>query len=120
MKQFCLRGHDRFLPNALTLDDRCKLCKKINDRRWVREHLEWYRQHQNDWRSKNVEWSRKWHNNWIAMNPDKAKAKHLKYKYKISLDTFNKMFKQQKGKCMICSKHQDELKKSLCVDHNHL
>jgi len=52
-------------------------------------------------------------------NPDKRKSVMLKYEYGITLDDYNKMFNAQEGKCAICKKHQNELKKTLCVDHDH-
>ena len=52
-------------------------------------------------------------------NPDKRKNAILKYEYGITLDDYNKMFNAQGGKCAICQRHQNELKKTLCVDHDH-
>jgi hypothetical protein len=43
----------------------------------------------------------------------------LKIKYNITLKDYNKMFKEQKGKCAICNTHKNKLKFTLCVDHNH-
>lgn len=44
----------------------------------------------------------------------------LKYKYGITKEDYNKLFKEQNGKCAICGKHQIDLNVRLCVDHNHL
>ena len=52
-------------------------------------------------------------------NPDKRKSAILKYEYGITLDQYNEMFKAQEGKCAICQRHQNELTRSLCVDHDH-
>ena len=52
-------------------------------------------------------------------NPDKRKSAILKYEYGITLDQYNEMFRAQEGKCAICQRHQNELKKTLCVDHDH-
>ena len=38
---------------------------------------------------------------------------------KMTIKEYNKKFKKQKGCCMICGKHQDQLDRKLCVDHNH-
>ena len=43
----------------------------------------------------------------------------LKYEYGITLDDYNKMFNEQEGKCAICQRHQNELTRTLCVDHDH-
>lgn len=47
------------------------------------------------------------------------KAYHLKHSYGISIEDYNKMFREQYGCCAICGVHQSELKKPLGVDHNH-
>lgn len=52
-------------------------------------------------------------------NPIKRKNAMLKYEYGITLDDYNKMFNEQEGKCAICQRHQNELTRTLCVDHNH-
>ena len=51
--------------------------------------------------------------------PHKRKGYSLKYGYGITLDDYNKMFEQQKGKCAICKRHQNNLTRTLCVDHDH-
>lgn len=50
---------------------------------------------------------------------DRNRARLLLKKYGLSLDAWNKMFVKQEGKCAICKRHQTELNKVLCVDHNH-
>jgi hypothetical protein len=39
--------------------------------------------------------------------------------YGIKQKDYNEMFKNQKGCCAICGKHQSEFDKPLFVDHNH-
>jgi len=51
--------------------------------------------------------------------PHKRKNSMLKYQYGITIDDYNKMFEQQKGKCDICKRHQNDLTRTLCVDHDH-
>ena len=45
---------------------------------------------------------------------------HLRYRYGITEDDYNKMFNKQRGCCYLCGKHQSKLNYRLCVDHNHL
>ena len=45
---------------------------------------------------------------------------HLQYRYDITLDEYNKLFIQQNGCCVLCGKHQFEMKRRLAVDHNHI
>jgi hypothetical protein len=51
--------------------------------------------------------------------PHKRKNSMLKYQYGITIDDYNKMFEKQKGKCDICERHQNDLTRTLCVDHDH-
>ena len=43
----------------------------------------------------------------------------LKRDYGICLEDYNSMFAYQRGCCAICGTHQNELVKSLHVDHDH-
>ena len=52
-------------------------------------------------------------------NSEKRKNAILKNIYGITLDQYNEIFKKQKGKCAICNRHQKDLTRTLCVDHNH-
>lgn len=47
---------------------------------------------------------------------DGRKNSILKSKYGITLNDYKKLFKQQKGKCLVCGKKSN---KTLHVDHNH-
>lgn len=44
---------------------------------------------------------------------------YLKALYGMNLDEYNQLFILQNGRCDICGVHQDNLKKSLSVDHCH-
>ena len=52
-------------------------------------------------------------------NPLKRKNAVLKNVYGITLVQYNEMFETQEGKCAICQRHQNELTRTLCVDHDH-
>lgn len=67
---------------------------------------------------------------WYANNKDRKKELSRKYKhvkkdkdlqatYGIDLATYNKMLVEQGNKCKICFVHREELKRALCVDHDH-
>ena len=56
---------------------------------------------------------------WNEKNFERRKNVILKNVYGITLDDYYKMFNEQKGKCAICSKHQNKLIKKLSVDHCH-
>ena len=48
-------------------------------------------------------------------NPERVRAIMLRYKYGISVEEYDQMFKNQDGVCAICHKPD----KVLCVDHDH-
>jgi len=66
-------------------------------------------------REKVLETQKRWNNK----NFERRKNIILKNVYGITLDDYNKMFNTQEGKCAICQRHQNELTRSLCVDHDH-
>ena len=66
-------------------------------------------------REKILEIQKKWNNK----NFNRRKNVILKNVYGITLDDYNRMFNEQGGKCAICQRHQNELTRTLCVDHDH-
>ena len=56
---------------------------------------------------------------WAKANPNKIRNGKLKKKFGITIEDRNKMFDNQKGKCAICKRHQNEFDVPLGVDHNH-
>jgi len=52
-------------------------------------------------------------------NPEILRNIHLKRKYGITVEDYNKILQEQKECCMGCRKHQSEFIKVLCVDHCH-
>jgi len=49
-----------------------------------------------------------------------ARNQRFKSAYGITVDDYNKMFKDQEGCCAICNRHQSELSITLAVDHDHV
>lgn len=67
--------------------------------------------------------SNKYHKNKIFKKEENnliAKRSRLKLIYKITIEDYDILFKNQNGKCAICGKYQSELKKELNVDHCHI
>jgi hypothetical protein len=54
-----------------------------------------------------------------AENKEQWREKELKKKYGINLNDYNEMYAAQNGCCKICGKHQLDVNRPLCVDHNH-
>lgn len=53
------------------------------------------------------------------LDPNYYRKINLKKNYKISLQEFNKLSKNQNNKCAICLLHKNKLKRGLFVDHCH-
>lgn len=76
-------------------------------------------------RNKSPEKYKKAMKTYYHSNKDKWKNIRLKNEYGISLNDYNKMFKDQNGLCLICEQpetsidHKYKTRKSLCVDHCH-
>jgi hypothetical protein len=98
--------------------------KTIEEKRKYRreqylKHYEKEKQRNAEYREKNRELIRAKQRKYNKENPLKRKNSILKYEYGITLEKYNEMFKQQEGRCAICKRHQNELTRTLCVDHNH-
>lgn len=57
---------------------------------------------------------------WAKNNPERRKHNLLKSMYNLSIEDYNQMFEEQEGCCKVCGKYQSEVKKGLCVDHDHI
>lgn len=99
--------------------------KKYNE-----EHKEHRKKIKRDYYLKNrdafLECTRKWRKE----NPEKYKQYsenrrprrhelHLRNKFGITVDDYNKMMESQEHKCAICRRHATEFKRALHVDHIH-
>lgn len=89
-------------------EGRCKTCA-------IKKTMENNQKHSNRTNKSNLEWRNR--------NPEKIKeiyrVSNLKRKFNLSIEDYNKMFFDQKGRCKICDKHQNQFKKALAVDHCH-
>jgi len=47
------------------------------------------------------------------------RGEHLKSKYNITLEEYDKIFQEQDDCCAICGVHQSELYRRIDVDHDH-
>ena len=50
---------------------------------------------------------------------ERLKSAQFKYKYGITLERYNETRAEQDYRCAICLRHEDELSKSLAIDHCH-
>jgi len=58
--------------------------------------------------------------NYTSNSPEYKRNDMLKRHYGITLQDYNDLFNAQKGCCAICGRHQSLIKKTFCVDHDHL
>jgi hypothetical protein len=93
--------------------------KKQYRREQYLKHYEKEKLSNKKYKEKNKELIREKQRKFNKENPIKRKNSMLKYQYGITLIDYNKMFEQQKGKCAICKRHQNNLTRTLSVDHNH-
>ena len=84
----------------------CKKCKLELSKEYRSENRDKISEYMKDYVSK-------------PENKERAKSRHLRRNFGITLDDYNQMFTEQEGCCAICGKHQSELNKTLCVDHCH-
>lgn len=61
----------------------------------------------------------RYHTNEADFMKRKVRCWKKNYGIEMTLEEYNRRFLEQKGRCVICGKHQSELKKALAVDHNH-
>ena len=62
-------------------------------------------------------WGKAWHAENRGRILDYDRKRHLKRKYGLTLEDYERMFRAQDGRCKLCGKR--EKKAMLPVDHNH-
>jgi hypothetical protein len=90
--------------------------QKVNKKR----ALEYQKEYQKNNKEKIKEYRKKYRRKCKDKINMAVRKYHLVYKYGITVDEYNKIFEKQKGCCAICGKHQNECKRILGVDHNHI
>ena len=55
-----------------------------------------------------------------GMTQEQKRGLHLKKVYGLSVEVFDSLWNYQDGKCAICKRPQADLRRALCIDHNHL
>jgi hypothetical protein len=74
------------------------------------------------YRQEHKEEMRQWHHEHYLKNKElhsqQARERHLYHKYKLTIEEFDALFREQSGMCAVCG---DDLKpgKSTHVDHDH-
>lgn len=68
------------------------------------------------WRENNAEKHKEYNREWKRANKDKTRAYHLKSKFDITQDDYDRMLDDQGSACAICGTSYD---KTYHVDHDH-
>jgi hypothetical protein len=92
--------------------------------RWKRyKKTQAYKTIQNRFKQKdyknNPEKYKVWHKNNYLKHRDAIFAYGLKYNYNLDIDEYYKKLEEQNFKCEICYEDAINLKKGLCIDHDH-
>lgn len=91
-KQLCVHGHDTYLTGRYS-NGACKVCDR-------KRHKEFYHS-----------------------NPDYQYNTNVKYKrfgrYGITSEQYDTLLVNQQNKCQMCQTSQENLKRTLSVDHDH-
>lgn len=54
------------------------------------------------------------------LSPEKERSRRLKLDYGITMEKYISMKEDQKFRCLICNRLEEDIKKSLAVDHCHV
>ena len=110
-KSFSEFSKDRH--NKHGLQSKCKACQAS----YQREHREESNERTRRWAKNNPEKRKEAQRKYDRANPDKAMAKHLRRKFGITLDEYNRLLEKQGGVCAICGASPQN--RNLSVDHDH-
>lgn len=113
--------------------------KKLADKKYYEKNKEKLKEYQKQYHEKNPEYMKEYraknaeeiaigqkviNDKWRANNKEKKKEldrdSHLKRKYNISIEDYDKMLDKQNHSCKICNTHVSKLDKRLYVDHCHI
>jgi hypothetical protein len=101
------------------LDTYCKECRLSRNKIWRKNNPEKVKNVQKQWKSKNRKRYNEINLKWKKDNTQKVIESGIKYRYGLDPVSYRKMLEDQGHKCMICNRHESELKQRLNIDHNH-
>lgn len=95
------------------------VCKKTGISKGLSKK-EYNKQYDKQWKINNPEKVKKYNKQYYINNPEKVKQYSIKHLYDISSEEYFGKLYLQNNYCAICGKHQDEFRRNLAVDHNHI
>ena len=103
--------------------EECKERNRNNARRYRNEHLIEIREKQKKYyyenKDKNKEKDRQRFSKYREENKSVIAYSKIKCRYGLSKEEYNLLLENQDYKCKICGESQINLKRKLCIDHNH-
>jgi hypothetical protein len=125
-KQWYIRNKEKINTRSKEYYDTHKEERIRNKEKIKAESKEYYDTHKKErieyskeYRKNNVEKIRKYRRQYDKNNSLKKKNTDIKRKYGITLEEYNIIHNKQENKCLICGKHQSEIKIPFAIDHNH-
>lgn len=110
----------------------CKICELLWGDKWRKNHPERAKEIQKNYKKNNPEkykasqkkyrdtHKEEIHQRFVeykAGHPEVVRDNHIRSRYGISIDDYNKIFIKQDGRCAICGENQSE---RLAIDHDHI
>lgn len=103
-----------------TDNKRAKCCShKCAKKNWEKNNREAIRKTAAEWNINNYDRKRKKQIEWEKNNIEHRRNKYLLREYGITLQCYNRIYKEQNGNCCICGISESELDKKLFIDHDH-
>jgi prolyl oligopeptidase PreP (S9A serine peptidase family) len=112
------------------LECRCKSCAVMDHKIHREERIRYYELHRTEKIKSSADYYKthkkdmtEYKRNYREANKINSRIsnrkQHIMYTYGITLEEYNQLFLEQKGKCAICGRHQSELKRTMSIDHDH-
>ena len=92
--------------------------EKKRSRQYYEKNKKWIHKRQKLYRKQNGKKINEYGKKYRFKNKDKCKEYEIK-QYGLTIEDYNDLFNKQNGCCVICNKHQSQLKRKLFVDHDH-
>ena len=101
-------------------DAQCKSCVNTQQRERYRKNPESSREYSRRYRESHPEKMARINKDWVAKNPDRSRNNKLRHMFGITFGQYAELLAAQNGKCVVCGRDQNDLRRALEVDHDHL
>lgn len=97
----------------------CKECVNIISKKYYYKNKEKIQKRMNKYSSEHREQKREYAKTWYIKNKDRKKEYHIRKAFGIDISKYNIILKNQNNKCAICDIDNNNLNRSLVIDHCH-